>query len=143
MRPEFWKTVGEKGTYVSFITYYHHTMKLPARGDAFRKKYMAEFKEEPTYSSFNGYTQVMLIADAVTAAKSDRGDDIVKALTSTKFDGWNGTITFTRGDGPYWQQWTPPMLIVQYTKPEQPYTDVKIVFPLEFKTGDWMPAPNR
>jgi branched-chain amino acid transport system substrate-binding protein len=143
VRPEFWKTVGDKGTYVSFITYYHQSMKLPPRGEAFRKKYMAEFKEEPTYSSFTGYTQVMIIADAVTAAKSDKGEDVVKALISNKFEGWNGTITFTRGEGPYWQQWTPPMLITQYTKPEQPFTDVKIVFPAEFKTGDWMAAPSR
>jgi hypothetical protein len=32
------------------------------------------------------------------------------------------------------------MLIVQYTKPEMSFTDAKIIFPPEFKTGDWMPA---
>ena len=143
VRPEFWKTVGEKGTYVNFIIYYHPTMKLPPRGEAFRKKYMAEFKEEPVYGAFNGYTQVALLADALSAAKSDRGEDLVKALTSTKFEGWNGTISFPRGEGPYWQQWTPPMLITQYTKPEQPFPEVKIVFPPELKTGDWVPAPAR
>lgn len=143
VRQEFWKTVGDKGTYTTFITYYHPTMKLPPRGEAFRKKYMAEFKEDPVYSAFNGYTQVMLIADAATAAKSDKGEDLVKALLANKFEGWNGTIGFTRGEGPYWQQWTPPMLIVQYTKPEQPYPEVKISFPPEFKTGDWVPAPAR
>ena len=143
VRPEFWKTVGDKGTYVTFITYYHPTMKLPPRGEAFRKKHLAEFKEDPVYSAFNGYTQVMLIADAVGAAKSEKGEDIVKTLLANKFEGWNGTIAFTRGDGPYWQQWTPPMLFVQYTKAEQPYPEVKISFPLELKTGDWVPAPAR
>jgi branched-chain amino acid transport system substrate-binding protein len=143
VRPEFWKTVGEKGTYVNFIVYYHPTMKLPARGEAFRKKYMAEFKEEPVYSAFNGYTQVVLLADALNAARSDKGEDLVKALLGNKFEGWNGTISFTRGEGPYWQQWTPPMLITQYTRPEQPFPEVKIVFPPELKTGDWVPAPAR
>ena len=143
VRPEFWKTVGEKGTFVNFIIYYHPTMKLSARGEAFRKKYMAEFKEEPVYGAFNGYTQVALLADALNAAKSEKGEDLVKALTSTKFEGWNGTISFTRGEGPYWQQWTPPMLITQYTKPEQPFPEVKIVFPPELKTGEWMAAPAR
>ena len=85
----------------------------------------------------------MLIADAVQCAKSDKGEDVVKALLANKFEGWNGTIAFTRGDGPYWQQWTPPMLFVQYTRPEQPYPEVKISFPPEFKTGDWVPAPAR
>src|SRR5215468_6289864 len=27
-RPEYWKTLGEKGTYATFIVYYHPTMKL-------------------------------------------------------------------------------------------------------------------
>jgi branched-chain amino acid transport system substrate-binding protein len=143
VRPEFWKNLGDKGTYLSFIVYYHPTMKLPARGEAFRKKYMAEFKEEPVYGAFNGYAQVALLADALNAAKSDRGEDLVKALTSGKFEGWNGMISFTRGEGPYWQQWTPPMLITQYTRPEMPFAEVKIVFPPELKTGDWVPGPKR
>jgi branched-chain amino acid transport system substrate-binding protein len=143
VRSEFWKNLGEKGTYLSFIVYYHPTMKLPARGEAFRKKYAEQFKEEPVYGAFNGYTQVVLLADALNAAKSDKGEDLVKALLANKFEGWNGTIGFSRGEGPYWQQWTPPMLVTQYTRPEMPFAEVKIVFPPELKTGDWAPGPRR
>ena len=139
-RPEYWKTLGEKGTWASFIVYYHPTMRLTARGEAFRKKYMAEFKEDPIYGALNGYAQVMLLADAMNAAKSDKSDDLVKALLANKFEGWNGTISFSRGEGPYWQQWTPPMLVTQYTRTEMPFPEVKIVYPPELKTGDWMPA---
>ena len=139
-RAEYWKNLGEKGNFASFIVYYHPSMKLPARGDAFRKKYIEQFKEEPIYGAFNAYAQVWLVADAINAAKSEKPEDLVKALLAGKFEGWNGTISFTRGEGPYWQQWTPPMLIVQYTKPEMSFTDAKIIFPPEFKTGDWMPA---
>ena len=142
-RPEYWKTLGEKGTWASFIVYYHPTMKLTARGEAFRKKYMAEFKEDPIYGALNGYSQVVLLADALNAAKSDNIDELLKALLAGKFEGWNGTISFTRGEGPYWQQWTPPMLVTQYTKPEMPFADVRIVYPAELKTGDWMAAPKR
>jgi branched-chain amino acid transport system substrate-binding protein len=142
VRPEFWKTVGEKGNFASFIVYYHPTMKLPPRGEAFRKKYMEQFKEDPVYGAFNAYAQVALLADALNAARSDKPEDLVKALISNKFEGWNGTITFTRGEGPYWQQWTPPMLITQYTRPEMPFADVKIIFPPELKTGDWVPGPR-
>src|SRR5215813_15188114 len=120
-RPEYWKNLGEKGNYASFIVYYHPSMKLPPRGDAFRKKYMAEFKEDPIYGALNGYAQVVLLADALNAAKSDKTDDLLKALLAGKFEGWNGTISFTRGEGPYWQQWTPPMLVTQYTKPEMSF----------------------
>jgi branched-chain amino acid transport system substrate-binding protein len=140
VRAEYWKTLGEKGNFISFIVYYHPTMKLTARGEAFRKKYMEQFKEEPIYGAFNGYAQVSLLADALNAAKSEKGEDLVKALLNNKFEGWNGTINFSRGDGPYWQQWTPPMLVTQYTKPEMSFNDVKIVYPPELKTGDWMPA---
>jgi branched-chain amino acid transport system substrate-binding protein len=143
VRPEYWKNLGEKGNYLTFIVYYHPTMKLTARGEAFRKKYMEQFREEPIYGAFNAYSQVVLIADALNAAKSDSGEELVKALLANKFEGWNGTISFSRGEGPYWQQWTPPMLFTQYTKPEMPFADVKIVFPAEFKTGEWVPGPQR
>jgi branched-chain amino acid transport system substrate-binding protein len=140
VRPEYWKTLGEKGNFISFIVYYHPTMKLTARGEAFRKRYKEQFKEEPIYGAFNAYAQVSLLADAINAAKSDKGEDVVKALLNNKFEGWNGTITFSRGEGPYWQQWTPPMLVTQYTRPEMPFDEVKIVYPPELKTGEWMPA---
>ena len=142
-RPEFWKNLGEKGNYITFIVYYHPTMRLTGRGEAFRTKYKAEFKEDPVYGALNAYSQVVLIADAVTAAKKDSGEDLVPALLNGKFEGWNGTISFTRGEGPYWQQWTPPMLFMQYTRTEMPFTDVKIIYPAEFKTGDMVLSPKK
>src|SRR5215467_13544286 len=125
------------------IIYDHPTMKLTPRGEAFRTRYREQFKEEPVYGALNAYAQVMLLADAINAAKSDKPDDIVKALLSGKFTGWNGTISFPKGEGAYWQQWTPPMLFLQYTKVEQPFPEAKIVFPPDLKTGDLMPAPKR
>jgi len=139
-RPEYWKTLGEKGTYATFIIYYHPTMKLTSRGEAFRTRYLEQFKEQPVYGGLNAYAQVMLLADAMNAAKSDKPEDIVKSLLANKFTGWNGTISCARGDGPYWQQWTPPMLFLQYTKPEQAFPEAKIIYPPELKTGDWVPG---
>ena len=142
-RPEFWKNLGDKGNFITFIVYYHPTMKLTGRGEAFRAKYRAEFKEDPVYGALNGYSQIVLVADALNAAKKDGGADVAAALLAGKFEGWNGTISFSRGEGPYWQQWTPPMLFTQYTKTEMPFADVKIIYPAEFKTGDFMLAPRR
>ncbi len=142
-RPEFWKNLADKGNYLVFIAYYHPAMKLTARGEAMRKKYREQFKEDPVYGALNGYAQVLLLADALNAAKSDKGEDLVKALLANRFEGWNATISFARGEGPYWQQWTPPMLFMQYTKVEMPFADAKIVFPAEFKTGDLVLAPKR
>ena len=142
-RPEYWKTLGDKGTFATFIVYYHPTMKLTPRGEAFRKRYLEQFKEQPVYGGLNAYAQVMLLADAVNAVKSDKPEDIVKSLLGNKFTGWNGTISFAHGDGPYWQQWTPPMLFLQYTKPEQAFPEAKIIYPPDLKTGDLMMAPKR
>jgi branched-chain amino acid transport system substrate-binding protein len=142
VRPEYWKTLGDKGSDVSFIVYYHPSMKLPPRGDGFRKRHIEQFKEEPIYGAFNAYSQVSLVADAINAAKSDKPEDLVKALLANKFEGWNATVSFTRGEGPYWQQWTPPMLVVQFTRPEMAFSEAKIIYPPEFKTGEWMP-PKR
>src|SRR5712691_6493438 len=142
-RPEFWKNLGDKGAYLTFIVYYHPTMKLTSRGEAFRAKYREQFKEDPVYGALNAYAQVALVADALNDAKSDTGEPLVKALLSNTFEGWNGTISFSHGEGPYWQQWTPPMLFLQYTKPEMPFGEAKIVFPPQFKTGDLLMAPKR
>jgi branched-chain amino acid transport system substrate-binding protein len=142
-RAEFWKNLGDKGTFTSFIVYYHPTMKLTPRGESFRTRYREQFKEEPVYGALNAYAQIMLLADAINAAKSDKTDDLLKSLLSNKFTGWNGTISFARGEGPYWQQWTPPMLLLQYTKPDMPFVEAKIIAPPELKTGDLVLAPKR
>jgi hypothetical protein len=34
------------------------------------------------------------------------------------------------------------MLMVQYTRVEQPFSEVKIIAPPEFKTGEWMSQPK-
>jgi branched-chain amino acid transport system substrate-binding protein len=142
-RAEYWKNVGEKGAYAAFIVYYHPTMKLTPRGEAFRNRYLDQFKEQPVYGALNAYAQIMLLADAMTAVKSDKTDDLLKSLLANKFTGWNGTISFAHGEGPYWQQWSPPILFLQYTKAEMPFTEAKIIFPPDLKNADLTPAPKR
>ena len=45
VRAEYWKNLGDKGNYLAYIVYYHPTMQLTARGEAFRKAYQGQFKE--------------------------------------------------------------------------------------------------
>ena len=47
----------------------------------------SEFKEEPVYGALNAYAQVMLIADAVNLAKSDKPDDIVEGAPRQQVHG--------------------------------------------------------
>ena len=99
-RPEFWKNLGDKGAFTTFIAYYHPTMKLTPRGEAFRTEYRAESKEDPVYGALNAYAQIMLIADAINLAKSDKPDEIVKALLANTFTGWNGSSRLPAATAP-------------------------------------------
>jgi branched-chain amino acid transport system substrate-binding protein len=36
-------------------------------------------------------------------------------------------VTFPRADGVYWHNWVPPVLILQYTKPNQDWKDADVI----------------
>jgi len=56
--------------------------------------YKTKFKKDPVINVLFGYDNMMLVADAITRAKSTKPDDIVKALEQTKnFQGKLGKIT--------------------------------------------------
>jgi branched-chain amino acid transport system substrate-binding protein len=134
-RSEFWKNLGGKGNYILFISYYHPKMKLTERGDWFKKEYMEKHGEFPIYAAFNGFGQIMILADALELAKSDKPSELIKALEKGEFTSWNGLVTFERGEGPYWHQWSPPLMVLQYTEVGQSPEDAPILYPPQMKTG--------
>lgn len=136
-RSEFWKNLGDKGNYINFISYYHPRMKLTERGEWFKKAYMEKYGEFPIYAAFNGFGQIMILADAFDLANSDKPSELIKALEKGRFTSWNGLVTFERGEGPYWHQWSPPLMVLQYTKVNQSPKDAPILYPPEMKTGSY------
>ncbi len=134
-RSEFWKNLGDKGNYILFISYYHPNMKLTERGEWFKKTYVEKHGEFPIYAAFNGFGQIMILADALDLANSDKPSELIKALEKGKFTSWNGLVTFERGEGPYWHQWSPPLMVLQYTKVGQSPKDAPILYPPKMKTG--------
>jgi branched-chain amino acid transport system substrate-binding protein len=136
-RSEFWKNLGDKGNYILFISYYHPKMKLTERGDWFKKEYMEKHGEFPIYAAFNGFGQIMILADALELAKSDTPSELIKALEKGEFTSWNGLVTFERGEGPYWHQWSPPLMVLQYTEVGQSPEDAPILYPPQMKTGSY------
>ena len=136
-RSEFWKNLGDKGNYILFISYYHPKMKLTERGDWFKKEYMEKHGEFPIYAAFNGFGQIMILADALELAKSDKPSELIKALEKGEFTSWNGLVTFERGEGPYWHQWSPPLMVLQYTEVGQSPEDAPILYPPQMKTGSY------
>jgi len=136
-RSEYWKNLGEKGNYILFVSYYHPKMKLTERGEWFKEEYLKRHGEFPIYPAFNGFGQILILADALDLAKSDEPSDLIDALEKGKFTSWNGTVTFERGEGPYWHQWSPPLMVLQYTEANQSPKDAPILYPPEMKTASY------
>ena len=42
-----------------------------------------------------------------------------------------------RAEGVAWHQWSPPMIILQYTQPDQTYDTATILYPNAMKTGTY------
>jgi len=136
-RSEYWKNLGDKGNYILFVSYYHPKMKLTERGEWFKEEYLKRHGEFPIYPAFNGFGQILILADALDLAKSDEPSDLIDALEKGKFTSWNGTVTFERGEGPYWHQWSPPLMVLQYTEANQSPKDAPILYPPEMKTASY------
>src|SRR5574337_40197 len=125
VRPEFWENVGPGGNFFTYISYYHPAMPLTDLGKWFKERYQARFHEPPVYTAFNSFGQVAILAQAINRACSTEGPALVRALESERFTSWNGTVTFPRGEGPYWHQASPPLVILQYTSVNQTYDNAR------------------
>ncbi len=135
VRPEFWQNVGPGGNFFAYISYYHPAMPLTDLGKWFKERYEVRFKEPPVYTAFNSFGQVAILAQAINRACSTEGPALVRVLESGRFMSWNGTVTFPRGEGPYWHQASPPLVILQYTSVNQTYDKAMIVWPPQMQTG--------
>ena len=128
VRPQFWQLHPKNGSGIYFIAYYSPKQKLSDIGQWFAKKYQEKFNEAPIYSSLNGFGDVAILAQAANLAKSTDPKDIVKALETGTFKTWADTeVKFPAAPGVYWHNWSPPILILQYTKPNQDWRDADII----------------
>jgi branched-chain amino acid transport system substrate-binding protein len=119
-RPQYWQLHPQNGNGIYFIAYYSPREKLSDVGTWAVKAYEDKFKEPPIYSSLNGFGDVLILAQAVEQAKSADPKAVVAALKSGTFKTWAATpVTFPAAKGVYWHNWSPPILIIHYTKPNQ------------------------
>jgi branched-chain amino acid transport system substrate-binding protein len=134
LRPQFWQLHAKDGDKLYFIAYFSPQQKLSDIGTWFAKAYQDKYKEAPVYSSLNGFGDVMIIAEAVDQAKSTDPKALIKTLETGTFKSWaDGAVTFPPADGVYWHNWSPPVLILQYTQPNQDWKEATIV--LEHTSG--------
>ena len=128
--PEWWEVMGEKGVGVMYPTFDSPKLKLMSLGEQFKKAFPEKYKYDPPIYAYFLYDEVMIIADAMTRAKSSDPKKLAEALKATRFNGTTGVVTFDRKDGPVWNQWTGHQLFVlQLTALKQAGKDAAVIYP--------------
>lgn len=128
VRPQYWQLHPKDGAGIYFVAYYSPSQQLSALGQWFAKAYQAKYGEPPVYSALNGFGDVAILAQAVDQAKSTDPKAVVKALETGTFKSWAATsVTFPAASGPYWHNWSPPLLILEYTAPNQSWRDAPVI----------------
>ncbi len=69
------------------------------KAKSFVEKYKARNGKEPDDWAVLAYDGLMFYAEVVNAAKSTKADDVVKAVTSVKYDGLRGSMIVRGLDG--------------------------------------------
>lgn len=129
-RTEYWDAVGDKGSYILYMTYYKPGMPATASGNWMIPKYIELHKEDPTFYALNAFGQVLIVAQAVNFAQSAEPKDVLKALSTRTFTDWSGTVKFEELPGMRWHNVSPPLFILQMTKVRQPSKESNTVWPL-------------
>ena len=128
VRPQWWQIHPRNGG-VYFIAYYSPQQKLSDIGAWYAKQYQEKFKDQPVYSDLNCFGDIAIIAQAIAQAKSADPKAIATTLETGQFTGWAaGEVTFPRADGVFWHNWSPPMLILHYTKPNQDWREAEVAY---------------
>jgi len=127
VRPQWWQLHPKNGD-VYFVSYYSPQQKLSVPGQWFSSTYQKKFGEPPVYSALQGFGDVLVIAEALAKAKSTDAKKLISALESGSFTTWSAVpATFPRGNGIFWHNWSPPVLILHYTAPNQNWRDAPLV----------------
>jgi branched-chain amino acid transport system substrate-binding protein len=138
VRPEFWKNLGPGGNYLLFISYYHPKMALSALGKWAAVEYAKRYHDTAIYANLNSFGDALILAQAINQACSADPKRIIAQLERGRFDTWiGGGVTFPRAAGLAWHQWSPPLIILQYTKVDETYDQAPILYPTALKTGTY------
>ena len=130
-RPQHWQLHKEQGVGVHFIAFYTQKSKLSDVGEWFVKKYQEKYNEPPIYSALNGFANALVFAQAIEMAKTTEPKALIKALETGSFKGWSSVpVTFPQAEGALWHNWSPPLMILKYTKVNQTQADAEVAYTL-------------
>jgi branched-chain amino acid transport system substrate-binding protein len=126
--PDFWQNVKDAGKYMISFGLYHPAMPAPDLGKQVAAEYTKRTKSEPNRLIFQAADSVLLIVDAIKAAKSTDPKAITKALQGIKFTGVRGQLEFSKEPGYKFQQWVDiPYVNYQLTEVNQPVSKSNLI----------------
>ena len=130
-RPQHWQLHKDQGVGVHFIAFYTPKSKLSDLGEWFVKKYQEKHNEPPIYSALNAFANAVVFAQAIEMAKTTEPKAMIKALETGSFKGWSSVpVTFPQAEGALWHNWSPPLMILKYTKVNQTAADAEVAHTL-------------
>ncbi len=132
--PTFWTNVGEAGRYL--VTEFVGLPKTACndKTKTFVAAYTKKYKQAPSPQAIENYDAMLVLADAITRAKSTDGKAIIAALEKSDIVLGRGRYTFSTSHQPDWayhQFMNAPVALVQYDKVGQAAEDAPIVWPRE------------
>jgi branched-chain amino acid transport system substrate-binding protein len=130
-RPQHWQLHKENGVGISFVAFYTPKSKLSEPGEWFVKRYQERYKEPPVYGALNGFANAVVFGRAIEVAKTTESAGLIKALETGTFTGWSTVpVTFPRADGMLWHNWSPPLMILTYTRVNQAVAEAEVAYTL-------------
>jgi branched-chain amino acid transport system substrate-binding protein len=130
-RPQHWQLHKENGVGISFVAFYTPKSKLSELGEWFVKRHQERHKEPPVYGALNGFANAVVFGQAIEMAKTAESAALIKALETGTFTGWSAVpVTFPRAEGMLWHNWSPPLMILTYTRVNQPAAEAEVAYTL-------------
>ncbi|HEU5287639.1 MAG TPA: ABC transporter substrate-binding protein [Candidatus Limnocylindria bacterium] len=124
----FWDNHPKSGVGLMTIATYSPKQPLSDAAQWMADKYKAKYNEAAIYASLNGFGDVIILAQALNNAKSTDSKALISALETGSFKGWTNTpVTFPKAEGVYWHNWSPPVLILQFTAEKQDWREAPIL----------------
>ncbi|MFN8439849.1 MAG: ABC transporter substrate-binding protein [Caldilineaceae bacterium] len=141
---KFWQALGEGGTSTVAMRMGPWPSTVTQEGKQFVEHYRQFSDQWPGSAAFSGYDAVRLLGNAISNADSLVGSDLISALEATSTTLASGTYSFpyTQHNPPndttpayYWHQWLDaPILLLQYTEPNQSESDMAVIWPGTYRT---------
>lgn len=136
---DFWKRVGANGQGIVWPTsqFRPNWPGLTEIGRWFIERYTAKYGAFPSEMALGAFTDVTIIAQALSRASVPGREGLIDALESGSFDSWRGPISFERRTD-HWHHSAAPIQLMQYQRIGENFADAAIVYPAQFKTRDYV-----